>query len=73
MTACPGFSKRGKSRFTKFCKLTKRVQPWRSAIPRARANCYACIALASVNVKLSADEITSLEQPYVPHTVVGFV
>jgi 1-deoxyxylulose-5-phosphate synthase len=30
-------------------------------------------ALASVNVKLSADEITSLEQPYVPHRVVGFV
>jgi aryl-alcohol dehydrogenase-like predicted oxidoreductase len=30
-------------------------------------------ALASVNVKLSADEITSLEQPYVPHSVVGFV
>ena len=30
-------------------------------------------ALASVNVKLSADEITSLEQSYVPHPVVGFV
>ena len=30
-------------------------------------------ALASVNVKLSADEITSLEEPYVPHEVVGFV
>jgi len=30
-------------------------------------------ALASVNVKLSADEITSLEEPYVPHPVVGFV
>jgi 1-deoxyxylulose-5-phosphate synthase len=30
-------------------------------------------ALASVNVKLSADEITCLEQPYVPHPVVGFV
>jgi 1-deoxyxylulose-5-phosphate synthase len=30
-------------------------------------------ALASVNVKLSADEITSLEEPYVPHAVVGFV
>ena len=30
-------------------------------------------ALASVNVKLSANEITSLEQPYVPHPVVGFV
>jgi 1-deoxyxylulose-5-phosphate synthase len=30
-------------------------------------------ALASVNVKLSADEITSLEDPYVPHAVVGFV
>jgi len=29
-------------------------------------------ALASVNVKLSADEITSLEEPYVPHAVVGF-
>ena len=25
-------------------------------------------ALASVNVKLSADEITSLEEPYVPHS-----
>ena len=23
--------------------------------------------------KLSADEITSLEEPYVPHAVVGFV
>jgi aryl-alcohol dehydrogenase-like predicted oxidoreductase len=30
-------------------------------------------ALASVNVKLSDDEITSLEEPYVPHAVVGFV
>jgi len=30
-------------------------------------------ALASVNVTLSADEITSLEAPYVPHAVVGFV
>ena len=30
-------------------------------------------ALASVNVKLSADEITSLEEAYVPHGVVGFV
>jgi aryl-alcohol dehydrogenase-like predicted oxidoreductase len=30
-------------------------------------------ALASVNVKLSADEIISLEEPYVPHAVVGFV
>jgi aryl-alcohol dehydrogenase-like predicted oxidoreductase len=30
-------------------------------------------ALASVNVKLSADEITSLEEPYIPHPVVGFV
>ena len=30
-------------------------------------------ALASVNVKLSADEITFLEEPYVPHAVVGFV
>src|SRR5262245_17472361 len=30
-------------------------------------------ALASVSVQLSADEITSLEEPYVPHAVVGFV
>jgi aryl-alcohol dehydrogenase-like predicted oxidoreductase len=30
-------------------------------------------ALASVKLKLSADEITSLEEPYVPHEVVGFV
>jgi hypothetical protein len=30
-------------------------------------------ALASVNVKLSADEITSLEEPYMPRAVVGFV
>ena len=30
-------------------------------------------ALASVDVKLSADEITTLEEPYVPHAVVGFV
>lgn len=29
--------------------------------------------LASVNVKLSVDEITSLEEPYVPHAVVGFI
>jgi hypothetical protein len=26
-----------------------------------------------VNVKLSPEEITSLEEPYVPHAVVGFV
>ena len=29
-------------------------------------------ALASVGVKLSEDEIASLEEPYVPHPVVGF-
>jgi hypothetical protein len=30
-------------------------------------------ALAPVNVKLSAGEITSLEEPNVPHPVVGFI
>jgi aryl-alcohol dehydrogenase-like predicted oxidoreductase len=30
-------------------------------------------ALASVTVKLSAEEIAALEAPYVPHEVVGFV
>jgi aryl-alcohol dehydrogenase-like predicted oxidoreductase len=30
-------------------------------------------ALASVTVKLTADEISALEEPYVPHAVVGFV
>ena len=30
-------------------------------------------AIASVNVKLSAEEIASLEEPYGPHNVVGFV
>jgi 1-deoxyxylulose-5-phosphate synthase len=30
-------------------------------------------ALASVNVKLTAQEIAALEEPYVPHAVVGFV
>ncbi|HTW54306.1 MAG TPA: aldo/keto reductase [Stellaceae bacterium] len=29
-------------------------------------------AIASVDVKLSAEEIASLEEPYVPHAVVGF-
>ena len=29
-------------------------------------------AIASVNVKLSAGEIAALEEPYVPHAVVGF-
>jgi len=29
-------------------------------------------ALASITVKLSNDEIASLEEPYVPHAVVGF-
>jgi 1-deoxyxylulose-5-phosphate synthase len=29
-------------------------------------------ALASVDVKLSVDEIADLEEPYVPHAVVGF-
>ncbi len=29
-------------------------------------------ALASVDVKLSVDEIAALEEPYVPHAVVGF-
>jgi aryl-alcohol dehydrogenase-like predicted oxidoreductase len=29
-------------------------------------------ALASIDVKLSEDEIASLEEPYVPHAVVGF-
>jgi aryl-alcohol dehydrogenase-like predicted oxidoreductase len=33
---------------------------------------YLDNALGSVNVKLSNDEITSLEEPYVPHAVVGF-
>src|SRR5271155_1049710 len=30
-------------------------------------------AVACVNVKLSADEISALEEPYMPHAVVGFV
>ena len=30
-------------------------------------------ALASVSVKLSAEEIAALEEPYEPHPVVGFV
>jgi aryl-alcohol dehydrogenase-like predicted oxidoreductase len=30
-------------------------------------------AVASVNVKLSVDEIATLEEPYVPHAVVGFI
>jgi aryl-alcohol dehydrogenase-like predicted oxidoreductase len=30
-------------------------------------------ALAAVYVKLTADEIAALEEPYVPHAVVGFV
>ena len=30
-------------------------------------------ALASVAVKLTAEEIGALEEPYVPHPVVGFV
>jgi aryl-alcohol dehydrogenase-like predicted oxidoreductase len=30
-------------------------------------------AIAAVDVKLSADEIAALEEPYVPHAVVGFV
>jgi aryl-alcohol dehydrogenase-like predicted oxidoreductase len=30
-------------------------------------------AIASVSVRLSADEIAALEEPYVPHEVVGFV
>ena len=29
-------------------------------------------AVASVSVRLSADEITALEEPYVPHAVVGY-
>jgi aryl-alcohol dehydrogenase-like predicted oxidoreductase len=30
-------------------------------------------ALASVAVKLTTEEIAALEEPYVPHAVVGFV
>ncbi len=30
-------------------------------------------ALAAIDVKLSPEEITSLEEPYIPHEVVGFV
>jgi aryl-alcohol dehydrogenase-like predicted oxidoreductase len=29
-------------------------------------------ALAAVTVKLSADEVARLEEPYVPHSVLGF-
>jgi aryl-alcohol dehydrogenase-like predicted oxidoreductase len=29
-------------------------------------------ALAAVDVRLSADEIAALEEPYIPHAVVGF-
>jgi aryl-alcohol dehydrogenase (NADP+) len=29
-------------------------------------------AIASVKVKLSDEEVASLEEPYVPHAVVGF-
>ena len=30
-------------------------------------------AIAAIDVRLSADEIAALEEPYVPHEVVGFV
>jgi len=30
-------------------------------------------AVASVDVTLSAEEISVLEEPYLPHAVVGFV
>jgi aryl-alcohol dehydrogenase-like predicted oxidoreductase len=30
-------------------------------------------AVASANLRLSGDEITALEEPYIPHAVVGFV
>jgi len=30
-------------------------------------------AIASVAVKLTAEEIVALEEPYVPHAVVGLV
>jgi aryl-alcohol dehydrogenase-like predicted oxidoreductase len=30
-------------------------------------------ALGAVAIKLSPDEIASLEKPYVPHAVVGYV
>jgi len=30
-------------------------------------------ALGSLEVRLSADEIAALEEPYVPHQVVSFV
>jgi aryl-alcohol dehydrogenase (NADP+) len=30
-------------------------------------------ALTALTIRLSAEEITSLEQPYIPHAVVGFV
>ena len=30
-------------------------------------------AVSAVGIKLSAEEIASLEEPYVPHAVVGFV
>jgi aryl-alcohol dehydrogenase-like predicted oxidoreductase len=29
-------------------------------------------AIASLNVKMSAEEIAALEEPYIPHAVVGF-
>ena len=29
-------------------------------------------AIAAINVELSAEKIAALEQPYVPHAVVGF-
>jgi aryl-alcohol dehydrogenase (NADP+) len=29
-------------------------------------------AIVSVQVKLSSDEVAALEEPYVPHAVVGF-
>jgi 1-deoxyxylulose-5-phosphate synthase len=29
-------------------------------------------AIAAIDLKLSAEEIAALEQPYVPHAVVGF-
>jgi aryl-alcohol dehydrogenase-like predicted oxidoreductase len=30
-------------------------------------------AIASVNLKLTREEVTSLEDPYIPHEAVGFV
>ncbi len=47
-------------------------QPVTAPIIGATTSSHLANAVAAVDITLSADEVAFLEEPYVPHNIVGF-